>query len=434
MTKKRKIIIGVGIVAIIIVLAIAAIIKNTGMDGGIEEVGMGEEEVLVQKVTEETLEETILVTGKIVADDEQKLYADPESGEIKEILVKENDKVKKGDPLFVYDGTQIQNEFNAAVRTRDMSQNGVSMVQNQISQLTKQIDEMKKQQGKKVNPEDEDAGIGVSAEEIRQLELEKSQLAIELEGAKAEVVAAQAEVNELEKRKTELTVTSKMDGTVVKVGKNQDRTDDGLAEPVIHIVSNAPFKVVGTMSEYDSVKIKQKQEVIIRPKVFKDRDWKGVVESVSQFPTEEGGGEMDYFSGGDMNVTMYPFKVEITDDTKELRQGFHVSLEVNVGGTEKKLVVPHMAIMDEMMLGMDDEMGGIVDNMFGMGMDFSQDDTQFVYVLVDGILERRDIETGKSSDEFVEIISGVQLGELIVINPTPSMFDGMEVASYDEVN
>ena len=37
------------------------------------------------------------------------------------------------------------------------------------------------------------------------------------------------------------------------------------------------------------------------------------------------------------------------------------------------------------------------------------------------------------NDEFVEIKSGVDIGELVVITPNFDMYDGMEVTSYDEV-
>ena len=52
------------------------------------------------------------------------------------------------------------------------------------------------------------------------------------------------------------------------------------------------------MSEFDSVKIQVEQAVVIRPKVYKDREWNGVVESVSQFPNEDGtGGEFAWWYG-----------------------------------------------------------------------------------------------------------------------------------------
>lgn len=429
MKKKTKIWIGVGVLSLIIVMAVIYIVRGTTeRTGGITPEDM---EILVQKVTEETMDETILVTGKIVAENEQKVYAEPENGEIKEFKVEENATVKAGDTLFVYDGTKLDNEFNAAVRNRNMLENNTKAIQNQLNQLTKQIEQMKKvkESGKDSSEED---GVFITDEDIRNLELEKSQLALEIENSKAEVAAAQAEINEIDGQKKALSVKSKMDGTVVKVNKNLERTEEGMAEPVVHIISDEPFKVIGTMSEFDSVKIKAGQDVAIKPKVFKDKEWKGEVESVSEFPTEDGMGEMDMYSGGDMNVTMYPFKVNITDDTKDLRQGYHVSLEVNIGGDDKKLVVPHMALLDDMMLEMEEEENEMMDDMFGMDEGFMEA-SPFVYVLVDGVLERRDVETGNMNDEFVEIKEGVELGELVVTTPTIEMYDGMEVASYDEV-
>lgn len=429
MKKKTKIWIGVGVLSLIIVMAVIYIVRGTTeRTGGITPEDM---EILVQKVTEETMDETILVTGKIVAENEQKVYAEPENGEIKEFKVEENATVKAGDTLFVYDGTKLDNEFNAAVRNRNMLENNTKAIQNQLNQLTKQIEQMKKvkESGKDSSEED---GVFITDEDIRNLELEKSQLALEIENSKAEVAAAQAEINEIDGQKKALSVKSKMDGTVVKVNKNLERTEEGMAEPVVHIISDEPFKVIGTMSEFDSVKIKAGQDVVIKPKVFKDKEWKGEVESVSEFPTEDGMGEMDMYGGGDMNVTMYPFKVNITDDTKDLRQGYHVSLEVNIGGDDKKLVVPHMALLDDMMMEMEEEENEMMDDMFGMDEGFMEA-SPFVYVLVDGVLERRDVETGNMNDEFVEIKEGVELGELVVTTPTIEMYDGMEVASYDEV-
>lgn len=433
MSKKKKIFIGIVVSLLIVLLIVVAIIKGRSatVDG---EITPDDMEVLVQKVTEEKLEETILVTGKIVPEGEQKIYKEAENGDIVKFNVKEGDKVKKGDPLFTYDGSGLEREFNAAVNARNMSQHNVTMIENQINELAKQINELKNAKVPTSTDEDGEVVFAVPNDEIRQLELERSQLAMELESAKVEVTMAQSEVNELDKLKQSLTVKSNIDGKVVKINEQEDRSEEGFSEPVIHIISNKPLKVIGTMSEYDSVKIKKDQDVIIRPKVFKEREWNGKVEAVSEFPTDDGSGEMDFYGGGDMNVTMYPFTVLIEDDTKELRQGFHVSLEVNVGGSEKKLAVPHVAIMDELMLGMDDDYDPFVDEFFGTGGDSFDEGMQFVYVLVDGILERRDIETGKMSDEFVEIISGVSLGELVVINPTPDMYDGMEVISYDQVD
>ena len=130
----------------------------------------------------------------------------------------------------------------------------------------------------------------MALEDVNQLTREKVQLELQYESTKSEMASAQERINEVAARKKEMTVVSKIDGIVVKVNKNVAKTETGASEPVIHIISNSPYKVIGTMSEFDAVKIQTGQEVVVRPKVFKDRTWNGVVESVSQFPNEEGAG------------------------------------------------------------------------------------------------------------------------------------------------
>nr|WP_249315692.1 biotin/lipoyl-binding protein [Bacillus sp. FJAT-49711] len=370
--------------------------------------------VMVQKAKEEELVETILVTGKIVPEDEQKVFLEPEKGEISEYKVKENQKVKAGDPLFIYDSAKLKTEFNRAVRERELTQSRAQTEINQIAELNKRIAETKKKVGvpqkiKSEDPEAEDETIiPVTQDDLNQLLNEKIQLELQYESTKAEIEGSQERINEIDAQIKAMTVTSKINGIIVKINKNSVISENGANEPVIHITSSKPFKVIGTMSEFDAVKIQKDQAVIVRPKVYKEREWKGVVESVSQFPNDEGGGE-DFGGGmGGGNVTMYPFKVGITDDTSELRQGFHVSLEVKISGEGKSLVVPHMAIMDE-------------------------DGMPILYVLKDGKLERREIQTGKMNDEFIEVTEGISLGELVVTNAPEGIHDGMEVVSYDEV-
>ncbi|AOV06736.1 efflux RND transporter periplasmic adaptor subunit [Sporosarcina ureilytica] len=354
--------------------------------------------ILVQKVSEQKLGESILVTGKVIPEEEQKVFLDPENGEVHEYLVEENQQVVAGEPLFTYDASKVDAEYNKAVRSRDLIQNRLKIEQNEIATIEKRIGEVRK----KVKNGDEE----YTEEDINLLSKEKIQSEMNVEDTKDELASAQELINELAATKQSMTVVSKIDGIIVKVNKNVEKTEAGTNVPVIHIISSEPYKVIGTMSEFDTVKIQPGQAVTIRPKVFKDREWNGVVESVSHFPDEEGG--MDDFGGGG-NVTMYPFKVAITDDTSELRQGFHVSLEVNVSGDEKALAIPHMALT------------------------IDEEGLECVYVLVDGFLEKRNVQLGEMNDEFIGIVEGVADGELIVIMPDESMHDGMEVTFYDEV-
>lgn len=398
---KKKVWIWIGVSIIIIAALIFIIMRFVGNS---PEIGEEFEEVTtVQKVSERTLGETILVTGKIVPEDEQKVFADAESGEIKQFVVEENAVVKAGDPLFHYDTTKISSEYNRAVRERDLTQQRLKIEQKQSKELATQIANMKKY----ISAESD-----YTKEDISALEKEKVQIDMEVESTKAEITAAQESINEISEQRKKLSPVSKIDGIVVKINKNIDVTDTNTSEPVVHIISNEPFKVIGTMSEFDAVKIKPEQKVTIMPKVFKDREWNGVVESVSQFPEGEQGGD-EFGGGGSGNVTMYPFKVAITDDTSELRQGFHVTLEIDLSDGSKSIAVPHSALLTDF-----DEEG---------------EETQFVFIMKDGILEKRIVQVGDMSDEFMAITEGLAVDELIVINPHFGLEDGMEVEVYDEV-
>lgn len=420
MKKKVWIWISIVVGVLIILGGGAALVMNMGakMVGGVEE--MEDIPLTVQKASEQELTESILVTGKIVPESEQKIYLEPENGEIQEMKAEENKKVKAGDPLFLYDSSKLKREFDKAVRDRDLIKRRSQIEINQMAELDKKIREAKQKVGRKVDPEAEVTEEIVTQDDVNQLQNERVQAEMDHEGTKEEIETAQETINELDAQIKAMTVVSKIDGIVVKINENLEKTEEGTNEPVIHIISSDPYKVIGTMNEFDAVKIEKDQAVIIRPKVFKDREWKGVVESVSHFPSDDGGGVEDYDMGGGGDVTTYPFKVAIKDDTSELRQGFHVSLEVEMGGGEKSLVVPHMAIVEE-------------EEVMEEGEESSGEMVEVIYVLVDGVLQRREIETGKMNDEFIEITEGVTKGELVVISPEPGLYDGMEVTSYDEV-
>jgi HlyD family secretion protein len=406
---KKKVWIWISVIVGILVIA------STGTylyaKTGTETVGADEGvmSMSVQKVSEQELVESILVTGKIVPESEQKVFIEPEKGEISEFKVTENQAVKAGDPLVVYDSSKIDSELKRAVREKELLQSRGKTEQNQIADLNKRIAEAKKKVETQGAETVEGAEGPVSQEDVNQLSNEKIQQEMQYESTKSEITSAEDRIKELNAQKSEMTIVSKMDGIIVKVNQNVANTEAGAAEPVIHIISSQPYKVIGSMSEFDTVKIKEGQPVIIRPKVFKDREWKGAVESVSQFPNAEGGGGEGFEGGGGAgNVTMYPFKVTITDDTSELRQGFHVSLEIKAGDSTKKIAIPHPALIDE---------AGI----------------KIVYILKDGILERREVQTGVMNDAFIEVTTGITPGELVVLTPTEEMHDGMEVTAYDEV-
>ena len=166
-----------------------------------------------------------------------------------EYLVTENQKVVAGEALFTYDATKVDAEYNKAVRSRDLIQSRLKIEQNEIAEMGKRLATMKKAKG-----EEE-----YSEEAVNLLAKEKVQSEMGIESTKDELTSAQELINELAETKKGMTVVSKIDGIIVKVNKNIEKTETGSNLPVIHIISSEPYKVIGTMSEFDTVKIQPEQ-------------------------------------------------------------------------------------------------------------------------------------------------------------------------------
>ncbi|WP_062197572.1 efflux RND transporter periplasmic adaptor subunit [Massilibacterium senegalense] len=385
MKKKKWLWITIGVVVFIVIVGLVA---TKAMRGGNTAAG-DISHVEVAKVKNEDVSESILVTGVVVPEDEQKVYLDPEKGDIKEFKVQLNQTVSAGDPLFVYDGKAAQSELNQAVRSKELLQSQNKSEQDQINQIASQITQTKNE--------------GQPQEIINELMNQKREIERQHQQTKNEITTTQEQINVANSKVADLTVKSKIDGVVVKITKDVAKTDGAGQEPVIHIVSNKPFKVKGTVSESDTTRIQPEQFVEITTKSQKDKKWNGKVESISQFP-EESGEQMTEGQG----ATKYPFTVAMTDDTSELRQGFHVTMNVKVNGKQKVLAIPSESILYE-------------------------EEEQFVFVEKNKKLEKRAIKSGVMGDKFVEIIKGVKEGERVVMNPAPEMSDGMEVKTVDEV-
>ena len=388
---KKKAMIGTGIVVLAVVLlgTAAFVFKDRLFLAGASD--EPDEPVMVEPAAMQELGESILVTGQIIPSDEQKVFHEAENGEVNEFYVEENQVVEADTPLFSYDDSAVNSEYNKAVRTRDLTKKRLAIANDELTSARKLLKDMKK------NPDITKEELNAASKEIVQLEMD-------IEGIKDEVSSAQQTIDELAIQKEKLTVKSKIAGTVVKVNKNVEPSENGSAEPVDHMISSGPFKVIGTMSEFDTVKVKPGQAVVIRPKVFKDQTWDGTIESVSQFPEGDQGG-MDEFGGGGGNVTMYPFTVAIDGDTKDLRQGFHVSLEINVSDLEQseQLAIPHMAL------------------------DMDEEGNEFVYVInQENILEKRPVVLGEMNDEFAGVAEGLEPGDLVVTNPYVIMMKNLE--------
>ena len=381
-SKKAKIALfsGLGVAAVALV---GGALLYSGVMGGST---VGDEtmptSLSYQVVQEGSIASSTLLTGVVSAAEEQYVYYDPSKGDISEILVEPGSQVEAGTALLRYDSTELQSALDSAVRARD--------------KVGRQIDELQRNYQTVTVPAD--ATTGEETQSTSQQSYD-SQLA-DLNDAYAD---AQAAVDKAYIAVLEATVTSTVSGTVVEVNKSVSKNATG-SQTVIHIVNQASLQVKGNLTEYDLANIATDQAVKLTTKVYPDQTWDGKISYISNYPATDQ--EANAVAGATSGTgAKYPFKVAITSEVGDLKQGFTVNIEVV--NTSKNILVPVTAVVYE-------------------------EDKTFVWTIVDGKAKKVEVTLGNADAINQEVQTGLAVGEHVISYPTLDLEDGKEVEAYEE--
>ncbi|MBF0787627.1 MULTISPECIES: efflux RND transporter periplasmic adaptor subunit [unclassified Streptococcus] len=379
-TKKSKIILfsGLGVAA-------AALIGGGLLLGGSKtETPAVPQSLTYTAVKEGSIASSTLLSGTVAAADEQYVYYDPSKGDLSAVLVAQGDQVQVGTPLVQYDTGELQAAYDTAVRARD--------------KVGRQIDDLRTN-GQVVDlTGDASVDSKSTASAQRTVDMQMQDLNDAYADAQAAVAKAQSAFNEA-------TVTSNVVGTVVEVNKSVSKSNTSTNQTIVHIVNQGSLQVTGELSEYDLANISVDQEVKITSKVYPDKVWTGKISYISNYP---GNGQTSTAlpgSGGSVSSSKYPFKVAITSEVGELKQGFSVNIEVV--NNSKTILVPIGAVVPE-------------------------GDKNFVWIIADGKAKKVEITLGNSDAMYQEVTGGLKVDDHVISNPNDSLEDGKEVEANEE--
>ncbi|HFU3943372.1 TPA: efflux RND transporter periplasmic adaptor subunit [Streptococcus suis] len=381
-SKKAKIALFSGLGVAAVALVGGALLFSGGMGGSTVSEETMPTSLSYQVVQEGSIASSTLLTGVVSAAEEQYVYYDPSKGDISEILVEPGSQVESGTALLRYDSTELQSALDTAVRARD--------------KVGRQIDEL--QQNYQTVTVPADATTGEDTQSTSQQSYD-SQLA-DLNDAYAD---AQAAVDKAYTAVLEATVTSTVSGTVVEVNKSVSKNATG-SQTVIHIVNQASLQVKGNLTEYDLANIATDQAVKLTTKVYPDQTWDGKISYISNYPATDQ--EASAVAGATSGTSAkYPFKVALTSEVGDLKQGFTVNIEVV--NTSKNILVPVTAVVYE-------------------------EDKTFVWTIVDGKAKKVEVTLGNADAINQEVQTGLAVGDHVISFPTLDLEDGKEVEAYEE--
>lgn len=368
-TKKRKIWIAIGIVAIIV-----------GFLGINIWVNADESNLTVEVTTlkEEEITDKVLTQGTLKLAEEQTVYYSPDKGEIAEILVNEGDDIERGKALLTYKNDQLTLEQ----RQNELEQQSGILQSNSLREQHKEID-------KQI---EEDKENKMLQEEHDQIKLQQQQANIELEQLKLQKETINQQIADLK-------VVSDITGKVVEVNEQAAFTSNQMEQqPLIRIGSLDQLIVEGSVSEYDALNIKDGQTVTLTSDAIPDESWVGTVSHISYLPNDTGEMGMDDGTSG----VQYPVTVTVDDKDIGLKPGFQMTMEIKTD-EHKANTLPITAVQQE-------------------------EDDNYVYVVVEGKAERREVKVGTASLKTIEISDGITDKDQVIIDPAENIKDGMDVS------
>jgi HlyD family secretion protein len=354
----------------------------------------------------EVMDSTVMVPGKLELVDRQLVTELAEHSGF-EILVDVGDEVEEGTPLVQYDTSELDFE-QQDVELQIEKANGV------IAELSKQEEDVKKRKnGPDVKPTyetDEETGEKTEIEPVvtvAELDAELAELAAQKKEEAFELTRIKNQLESIKEQKAQLTVKSKIAGTVIKRNDTAEDSNEGLGESatntLLEVADTSQFTITGNISEQQSLEVEPGHPVMITSDTVEDGFWEGEVVDVSYFPTESD----EWY--GDSSSSQYPVTIKMTEgDTDKLRPGYQVYAEI-ITMEHEGLALPMEAIQYD---------------------EFSS----FVYVYEDGIAVRRDVEIGIATEYSIEILEGVTEADEVILDYMGEVHDGMTVtpAVYED--
>ena len=394
---KRKTLFVIG--AIILGLLLLIVGKKSGWFGGESE----GKEVDIQLVSQENITQKVSATGKIQPELEIKLSSEV-SGEIIELPVVEGQMVKKGDLLVRVNPDIYESIVNRSVASLETVR---ASLQQAEASLRESEESYKRNQilFEKGVISKSDWDKIVSTYEIAKANKQS---------AHYNVQSAMASLTESRDNLRKTTIFSPTDGTIskldVELGERVVGTVQMTGTEIMRVADLSRMEVEVDVNENDIVKVSIGNNVEIEVDAYLNKVFKGVVTNIAN--TANSTTSVD-------QVTNFKVKIRIDENSYQdllkdkkagyspFRPGMTATVDI-ITQTKKDIVtVPISAI--------------VVRKLSEIKSDTPKEEAdkrqEALFVFKEGKAELRMISTGIQDNTNIEILSGVEKGEQIIVGP-----------------
>ncbi|UJH90878.1 efflux RND transporter periplasmic adaptor subunit [Antarcticibacterium sp. 1MA-6-2] len=411
MKKKTLIIISVVVVLLIVVLVVGKKAGWFGNSGNLKEVE-------ITQIQPMEIVETVAATGKIQPTIEVKLSSEV-SGEIIELPIVEGQLVEKGDLLVRINPDLYQSSLQR-------SQAGLQNVRANFAQSEASLKEAKANYDR--NKILFERGV-ISKAEWDKIVASYEMAEASKNAAYYSMQSAAATVTEATDNLSRTSIFAPMRGTIsrldVELGERVVGTQQMAGTEIVRVADLSNMEVVVDVNENDIVKVSVGDSTIVEVDAYLKREFKGVVTEISNSAIE--GLTAD-------QVTNFKVKVQILESSyKDLLEGkpenyspFRPGMTATVDIiTRRKVDVLGVPISAIVIKNDTTSKGGAAAATPG------SQKFETVFVKDGNHAKLRVVKTGIQDDRNIEIVSGLEEGETVIIGPynlvTRTLKDGDEV-------
>ncbi len=343
-----------------------------GMGGGGARIQM----VQTGAVTRGLIKEKITLTGSLRA--KEQVNVSPKiAGRIVQITVDTGQMVARGALLAVIEDDEIKQQI-------ERSQAAIAVVEASIAQREAELHNAKAELDRKKQLVE--AGL-LSRQELESLETRYRVAQSQLELARAQRRQSEAELRELHIRQSQTRVYSPISGVIAK-----RHVDIGAmvssATPIVTVVSLSPMVVEAKASERDIARIKRGLPVTVTIDSLPGKTYTGRIMRIAPLL--------------DPQTRNGILEIEIANRQGELKGEMFARIEVDLGSARETTLVPRDALV-------------------------YRGEQPGVYTIEAEAARFRPVETGLTQEEKVEVISGLQVGEMVITRGANLVKDGDRV-------
>lgn len=313
------------------------------------------------QVTRMNLKSTVSATGTIKPVDS--VEVSPKiTARISQVLVKENDRVSAGQTVAILDGKDYEAQ-------RDQAQFKVTNTQQELDRAQRLYD----------------LGAGTKQD---------------LDTTKFNYDTAESALEKAESDVAETVITAPMDGVVVGEPKSiGTMAVQGNSNPtvIMYIANTSTKQILAKVDETDIGQIQVGQDATFTVDTYTDKTFTAHVSKISQTDTSNTWNTTGSSSSGSSSssssasVIYYYVTLDVDDPGDELRLGMTARVDINTAEKPDAMVVPIAALKTN-------DKGSYV-----------------LRVNANGQSEQVPVTTGIYSDEYVEILSGLNVGDNVSI-------------------